>query len=184
MNVVNLIGRKFDTLRFGPVTFRDRPYTKARDQLIEWPGKLLYNVYDELPKVGHPLTLVLLEKAWYLMAERAMNYAQKHGGKYTPGHITTNGFYRPPGTTWGLGKFQDPHGVIDTTDDYGHWWMAIDIDIGGTACSWEPRLTESSVVKCLRKVGLRRPFSCESWHWRPGLFARQKYFRRNSEDRL
>ena len=175
------VGRKYRTARFGPVRFRDRDYGKAGRLQEPWVDGLLVNYYPSLPEVGHPLTQECLSMAFRLMADRVMNYAVARGLIYRSGRIVTTGFYRPPGMTWGLGKFRDLNGVIDTTDDWGHWNMAVDISLTQTAISFEPNLKRSSVYLCLKQAGLVTPFDCEPWHWRPKRTLRNKFIKEYPE---
>ena len=166
------VGQKYRTGRFGWVKFRERDYEKAGRLQEPWVDGLLINYYPSLPEVGHPLTQECLSMAFRLMADRVMNYAVARGLIYRSGRIVTTGFYRPPGMTWGLGKFRDPKGVIDTT---------VDISLTQTALTFEPRLKRSSVYLCLKQAGLITPFDCEPWHWRPKRSLRNKFIKENPE---
>lgn len=177
----DFVGQRYKTGRFGWVRFRDRNYAKAGRLQEPWVEGLLENYYPDLPEVGHPLTQECLSRAVRLMCDRAMKYAAKHDLDYEPGHIVTTGFYRPPGTTWGLGKFRDPKGVIDASDDFGHYHLAVDISLTQTALSFEPRLKRSSVYLCLKQAGLLTPFGNEPWHYRPKRILRRKFFKENPE---
>ena len=171
----DFVGRRYRTARFGYVRFKDRDYDKAGEIQTPWFSDILFNVYPDLPEVGHPLTLGCLAAAWRAMANRVIAYAAAHGRAYTLGRIHTTGFYRPPGETWGEGQFADPHGVIDSTDNFGHWLMAVDISILRTAKSFTPNLRPGSVLRCLQQAGLARPFGCEPWHFRPRRSYRRRY---------
>jgi len=180
----DLIGQRFKTRRLGWLRFRDRDYKRAGSIQIPWPPGILKRVDRDVPEVGHPLTLECLHRAWHLMAERVRNYACKTGQLYTLGRIIVNSCYRPPGETCGSGEFRDPHGVADTTDNYGHWHMSVDISLEQTRLSFTPNLKRSSVIRCLRKAGLIQPISCEWWHWRPKRKVRKKYYKEYPEENL
>lgn len=171
------VGARYKTARWArKIRFADRDYEAAGRVQVPWPEGLLYNVYAELPEVGHPLTIARLDYAFRLMCGRVAKYARARGLEhYRAGRIVTTGFYRPPGTTWGLGKFKDPHGVIDSTDPFGHWLLAVDISLARTAASFSPRLKRSSVFKCLMAAGLIAPFGDECWHWRPKASLRRRW---------
>lgn len=173
----DFVGRRYRTARFGRVTFRDRDYEKAGSIQTPWFNDFLHNVYPDLPEVGHPLTLGCLAQAWQAMCNRVIAYAVKTGQDYKLGKIHTTGLYRPPGETWGEGRFADPHGVIDSTDNFGHWLMAVDISIERTRKSFTPHLAAGSVLKCLLDAGLVRPFASESWHFRPKRSYRKRFER-------
>jgi len=175
------VGQRYKTARFGYVCFAARDYEKAGRLQEPWIEDLIVNYYPDLPEVGHPLTQECLCTALRLIADRAMRYATRHNLHYAPGHIVTTGFYRPPGETWGLGKFRDPHGVIDTTDNFGHWHLAVDISVEQTRLSFTPNLRAGSVLRCLQQAGLIRPFDCEPWHFRPRRSVRQKFLKENPE---
>ena len=176
------VGQRYKTGRWRrKINFADRDYEKAGRLQEPWVDGLLLNYYPSLPEVGHPLTQEYLSNAFRLMADRVMTYALARNLTYRSGRIVTTGFYRPPGMTWGLGKFRDTRGVIDTTDDWGHWNLAVDISLTQTALSFTPRLKRSSVYKCLVKAGLVTPFDCEPWHWRPKASLRRKFIKENPE---
>jgi len=175
------VGERYKTVRFKWVRFVGRDYDRAGDFQRPWPRSLLHNVYPDLPEVGHPLTLRCLLAAWQAMANRVVAYAIKTGQDYTLGTIATTGFYRPPGETWGEDKFRDPHGVIDTSDNFGHWHLAVDISVEQTRLSFTPNLRAGSVLRCLQQAGLIRPFDCEPWHFRPRRSVRQKFLKENPE---
>ena len=157
------------------VPFADRDYERAGEIQKPWFSDILFNVYPDLPEVGHPLTLGCLARAWHKMANRVINYAGSKRTPYTLGRIYTTGLYRPPGQTWGEGDFRDPHGVIDASDNFGHWLMAVDISIEQTRLSFTPHLRAGSVLRCLLDACLVRPFGCEPWHFRPRRSIRERY---------
>ena len=151
--------------RFGP--FGIEAYEAAAKVLIPWPEGLLdmKPAWDTLPHVGHPLTIKLLQ----LAAKQLTDIAGIRGV------IRTNGFYRPPGTTWGEEDYGDPDGAIDSTDAWGHWRLAIDIAAGATAATFG--VPRDDVGRVLGNVGLSRPLLAdgEYWHYRPNAKAREKW---------
>lgn len=167
----DLVGRYVNTARFGRVKFGKfgmEVYVAAAACLVPWPkGLLVVGAGCEgLPEVGHPLTIELLRKAKARLVTAGANPA---------GSFVSNGFYRPPGTTWGIGRYGDPNGVIDSTDVWGHWRLAI--DIGRQASADLFRVEKVVLMEALGAVGLSRPFMSEGegWHYRPNAAQRERW---------
>jgi len=165
-----LIGRPIKTARFGTVVFGrfgKLAYEQAGQQQVPWPVGLIVAGAgcEEQPRYGHPLTISLLQEAQEELIRR--------GG--CRGVFVSNGFYRPPGLTWGIGRYADPHGVIDTADAWGHWRLAI--DIGRTATAKRFGVTVETLLRVLTDVGFSRPFlgHGEGWHFRPNAQQRALY---------
>lgn len=176
-----VLGKRYKT-RFGnqPLVERNVAAVVEHLALFEVGTKFTEALYKpgELPYYGHRLTLACLVAAHEYMWERVKKYAEANGIKNpVQGQITLTGFFRPLGTTWGTGTYGDLYGCIDSTDNYGHWIMAVDISRKRTAKSFYPKLARSSVDKCMKKAGLVRPFPDESWHWRPAKALRDAYAR-------
>lgn len=175
-----VIGKSYKT-RFGYVKLINRDVDAVLSHLDPWPDGIFSEFLYEpgiLPRYGHRLTIDCLIRAYTFMCERALRYAEKHGiDNPTRGRIALTGFFRPLGTTWGEGKYTDLYGCIDARyDDYGHWYLAVDISRRKTAQSFHPRLAEGSVDLCMEKAGLARPWlPDETWHWRPKRSLRQAY---------
>lgn len=154
--------------RFGP--FGPEAYEAAALQLMQWPEGLLdmKPAWDVLPHYGHPLTIKLLVKA-------ARRLEAVSGVR---GIIRTNGFYRPPGQTWGEGEYADEDGAIDSTDEWGHWRLAIDIAAGATAASFT--VEREVVIATLKEAGLSQPLLAdgEYWHYVPSAKERDRWARR------
>lgn len=171
---LDLIGTKIyvprlkRSLTFCP--FGMEAYKRAAQELIPWPDGLLdmKPEWDELPHLGHPLTIKILER----VAKQLRQVGNKDGA------IRTNGFYRPPGTTWGTGYYADPHGVYDTHDEWGHWRLAIDIAAATTARSFG--VLRHHVVEALAANGFSTPFTQagEYWHYRPNAAQRARWANR------
>lgn len=147
---------------FGP--FGIAAYEMAATHVIPWPKNLLVPGKDceDQPRFGHPLTLALLMKAQKRLT--ALTGRQ--------GVFTSNGFFRPPGLTWGIGKFADVDGAIDSTDPWGHW-RGIPIDIGRTATALSFGVDRATLLNILASIGVVRPldygvpgFEGEPWHFR------------------
>lgn len=152
------VGRHFRTRRFGSVRFCPygiATYEMAARDVVPWYNGLIKPApgCEDQPHYGHPITQDLLKKTADILG----------GG----GVFYSTGFYRPPGLTWGIGAYQDPHGVIDSTDIYGHWRVAIDIARRATAASFGVDVDD--LISALSLAGFERPFlrDGEGWHFRP-----------------
>jgi hypothetical protein len=172
-----LVGKIYRSPRFTkPFTFglfgMER-YEAAARVLIPWPDGLFTIGPDcgGLPEVGHPLTVSLFEKA----KKKLLAISGKADGAFV-----SNGFYRPPGVTWGIGKYADVDGAIDSTDRWGHWRLAIDLGRRDSAASFG--VDTETLLNVLKSVGIIRPmdygeraFETEPWHFRPGRAQREMW---------
>ena len=106
------------------------------------------------------------QKAWEKCQENAAP-----GEEVKKGRIWITSGYRLLGTTCSW----DTCGVIDSSDKYGHWsGYAIDVDLGLTAISFKPNLTEDEVVQAAEDAKLFQPHEGEKHHFRP----QNEYIRR------
>lgn len=165
-----VIGRKYKT-RFGWTTLCERDVDAVERALLEIPR----NVAAAAAGTGAILMargeLIDALRAWREEAARICMEKAGRGGARA-GLIYVNSCYRPLGTTAGAGKYKDPCGCIDSTDDYGHWsGFAIDVPTKLYRLACVPALTIDEINLAAARAGLERPFlrgkfGGEWWHYR------------------
>jgi len=97
----------------------------------------------------------------------------KPGEDPKAGTIYVNSCYRRHGTSAGIpgDKYYDPCGVVDQTDEFGHWTgFAIDVPTKYFKESCVPMLTTIEINKAAKKAGFLRP-----WYKGPEFTSEDQY---------
>lgn len=165
-----VIGKAYRT-RFGRVVLRERNVAEVERAMLEIPPEVAVARAGTGAIMMAQGELVAALRAW--RDEAARLCMEKAGrGAAQAGFIHVNSCYRPLGTTAGAGKYEDPCGCVDSTDDFGHWsGLAIDVPTKFFRLSCVPTLTVEEVNLAAARAGLERPFLSgkyggEWWHYR------------------
>jgi hypothetical protein len=172
-----VIGKRYKT-RFGWTTLRERDVDAVERALLEIPAEVAVSLAGAGAVMMAQGELIDALRAWRDQA--ALRSKGKAGhGVARAGLIYANSCYRPLGTTAGSGKYEDPCGCIDSTDDFGHWsGFAIDAPTRFFRLSCVPALSVEEINLAAQRAGLERPWYTgpphtsypkgygEYWHYR------------------
>jgi D-alanyl-D-alanine dipeptidase len=165
-----VIGKAYRT-RFGWVALRERNVAEVERTLLEIPAAVAVARAGTGAIMMAQGELVDALRAWRDEAAR-LCMEKVTRGVARAGSICVNSCYRPLGTTAGAGKYEDPCGCVDSTDDYGHWsGFAVDVPTKFFRLSCVPALTVEEINLAAARAGLERPFLSgryggEWWHYR------------------
>ncbi len=163
-----VIGKSYNT-RFGYVKLRERTVSAVTGDLLDIPEDVAKRRAGYSADMRARRCLIDCLKRW---REEALKICIEKVGEdlARAGTIYVNSCYRKLGTTAGSGKYGDPCGCIDSTDNYGHWsGYSADIPTGLFRKSCFPVLSVSEIRSAAYRAGLELPFlsAGEWWHFRP-----------------
>ncbi|MGD8719587.1 MAG: hypothetical protein PVH29_12305 [Candidatus Zixiibacteriota bacterium] len=151
------VGKAYKT-RFGWVALQERDVDAVERSLLEIPPDVAAAVAGTGAVMMAQGQLLDALRKWREEAARICRQ-KAGGGAARAGIIYANSCYRPLGTTAGSGKYQDPCGCIDSTDDFGHWsGFAIDVPTKFFRLSCVPALTIEEINLAAARAGLERPW--------------------------
>jgi|GEM_PF-2194885 len=163
-----VIGKAYKT-RFGWVKLRERDVAAAERSILEVPGDVAVALSGSGAAMFVQGELLDALRAWRDEAARICEEKAVRGAARA-GLIYASSCYRPLGTTAGSGKYEDPCGCVDSTDDYGHWsGLAIDAPTRFFRLSCVPALTVEEINLAAQRAGLERP-----WYNGPPLTSYQE----------
>ncbi len=165
-----VIGESYKT-RFGYVRLRPRDWEYVEGLLVKIPEDVAIARPGSGAEMWARPEFIEALKRWRYEAFEIC--AEKIGKKEAKvGLPQCSSVYRQLGTTAGSGKYKDPFGCIDSTDDYGHFsGYSGDVPTKYFRKACHPVLTVDEINLAAQRAGLTRPWLSgkmggEWWHYR------------------